>query len=93
MDASYEPGPVETRTVFGVTLQQPPNNVEITANSLPAPVSAKTATTAELSRDMVLALHVLRATQSNSVVYVQNGMVIGLGAGQQSRIHCTRLAG
>jgi phosphoribosylaminoimidazolecarboxamide formyltransferase/IMP cyclohydrolase len=93
MDPAYEPGPVETRTVYGLTLQQPPNNVDIVPDALPAAVSSKSDVSVDLKRDMVLALHVLRATQSNSVVYVQNGMVVGLGAGQQSRIHCTRLAG
>ncbi|KAJ6259955.1 hypothetical protein Dda_5599 [Drechslerella dactyloides] len=94
IDEFYTPPAVETRTVYGVTMSQSRNDVKITprtfsniltANTDPLPESAIT--------DLTVATIALKYTQSNSVCYAKNGMVIGLGAGQQSRIHCTRLAG
>ncbi|OAQ95631.1 hypothetical protein LLEC1_04061 [Akanthomyces lecanii] len=96
IDPDYNPGPTETRTVYGINLQQHRNDVEISAtksfNSIltpkdggPLPENA--------ARDLAIATITLKYTQSNSVCYAFNGQVIGLGAGQQSRIHCTRLAG
>lgn len=90
MDETYEPPPVETRSVYGVTLQQHINDVVINpreafGHSSSLPDSAL--------RDLTVATIALKYTQSNSVCYALNGQVIGLGAGQQSRIHCTRLAG
>ena len=96
VDPSYEPPATETRTVYGVSLRQGRNDVQITPkdtfasiitpkDSPPLPESAL--------RDLTVATVALKYTQSNSVCYARNGQVIGLGAGQQSRIHCTRLAG
>ena len=96
IDVAYEPAQTETRTVFGVNLSQGRNDVEISPSSAfssivvpkdspPLPSSAQ--------RDLTVATIALKYTQSNSVCYALNGQVIGLGAGQQSRIHCTRLAG
>lgn len=94
MDPDYVPPPVETRQVYGISLQQKRNDCKISAattfNKL---VSANKNLTEEGKRDMAVATIAVKYTQSNSVCYARNGMVIGLGAGQQSRIHCTRLAG
>ncbi|KAJ2749718.1 bifunctional phosphoribosylaminoimidazolecarboxamide formyltransferase/IMP cyclohydrolase [Coemansia pectinata] len=93
MDASYEPGSVETRQVYGLSLQQRRNDVQISADLFTNIVSRNRDLTEQAARDLVVATIVLKYTQSNSVCYARNGMVVGLGAGQQSRIHCTRLAG
>ncbi|KAJ2012512.1 bifunctional phosphoribosylaminoimidazolecarboxamide formyltransferase/IMP cyclohydrolase [Coemansia sp. RSA 455] len=93
MDASYEPGSVETRQVYGLSLQQRRNDVQISADLFTNIVSRNKDLTEQAARDLVVATIALKYTQSNSVCYARNGMVVGLGAGQQSRIHCTRLAG
>ncbi|KAL7789419.1 bifunctional purine biosynthesis protein [Trichoderma ceciliae] len=95
IDPDYTPGPVETRTVYGVSLQQHRNDAEITPKSFSAVITPKDAgpLPENAARDLTVATITLKYTQSNSVCYAVNGQVIGLGAGQQSRIHCTRLAG
>ncbi|KAJ9211351.1 hypothetical protein DTO166G4_7085 [Paecilomyces variotii] len=96
MDESYVPAPQETRTLYGVQLTQHRNDVTITPtktfNTIVTPKDLKTLPDSAL-RDLTVATIALKYTQSNSVCYALNGQVIGLGAGQQSRIHCTRLAG
>ncbi|KAM0742950.1 hypothetical protein ACQRIT_003127 [Beauveria bassiana] len=95
MDPDYNPGPTETRTVYGINLQQHRNDVEISASkSFSTIITPKDGSLpANAARDLAIATITLKYTQSNSVCYAYNGQVIGLGAGQQSRIHCTRLAG
>ena len=96
MDETYEPQAIETRTVYGVSLQQGRNDVKITPTetfkSIITPKDSAPLSDSAL-RDLTVATIALKYTQSNSVCYALNGQVIGLGAGQQSRIHCTRLAG
>lgn len=96
MDETYEPPLFETRTVYGVQLLQHRNDVQIrpkdTFNSIITPKDSPPLPDSAL-RDLTVATTALKYTQSNSVCYAINGQVIGLGAGQQSRIHCTRLAG
>ncbi|KAL9046058.1 MAG: hypothetical protein Q9214_001015, partial [Letrouitia sp. 1 TL-2023] len=96
MEESYEPPATETRTVYGVSLQQHRNDVSITLkdtfNAIITPKDSEPLPEHAL-RDLTVATIALKYTQSNSVCYALNGQVIGLGAGQQSRIHCTRLAG
>ncbi|KAM3560808.1 hypothetical protein ARSEF4850_003502 [Beauveria asiatica] len=95
MDPDYNPGPTETRTVYGINLEQHRNDVEISATkSFSTIITPKDGSLpANAARDLAIATITLKYTQSNSVCYAYNGQVIGLGAGQQSRIHCTRLAG
>ncbi|KAL6694936.1 bifunctional purine biosynthesis protein [Trichoderma pleuroticola] len=95
IDPDYTPGPIETRTVYGVTLQQHRNDAEISPKSFTTIITPKDAGALpeNAARDLTVATITLKYTQSNSVCYAFNGQVIGLGAGQQSRIHCTRLAG
>ncbi|EHK17521.1 uncharacterized protein TRIVIDRAFT_42985 [Trichoderma virens Gv29-8] len=95
IDPDYTPGPIETRTVYGVTLQQHRNDAEISPKSFTTIITPKDAGALpeNAARDLTVATITLKYTQSNSVCYAVNGQVIGLGAGQQSRIHCTRLAG
>ncbi|KAM3562356.1 hypothetical protein MY1884_001855 [Beauveria asiatica] len=95
MDPDYNPGPTETRTVYGINLEQHRNDVEISATkSFSTIITPKDGSLpANAARDLAIATMTLKYTQSNSVCYAYNGQVIGLGAGQQSRIHCTRLAG
>jgi phosphoribosylaminoimidazolecarboxamide formyltransferase / IMP cyclohydrolase len=95
MDPNFEPTPIETRTVYGVELRQHRNDVKITLkDSFTNALVPKGAEAPESAlRDLTVATIALKYTQSNSVCYALNGQVIGLGAGQQSRIHCTRLAG
>ncbi len=93
IDPDYTPDPVERRKVFGITFEQHYNDLAITPEMLDNIVTANKELPPEAKRDMVLALITLKYTQSNSVCYVKNGQTIGVGAGQQSRIHCTRLAG
>ncbi|KAM0444529.1 hypothetical protein ACHAPV_007771 [Trichoderma viride] len=95
IDPEYTPGPVETRTVYGVTLQQHRNDAEISPKTFSTIITPKDAGALpeNAARDLTVATITLKYTQSNSVCYAFNGQVIGLGAGQQSRIHCTRLAG
>ncbi|KIW50661.1 bifunctional purine biosynthesis protein ADE17 [Exophiala xenobiotica] len=96
MDETYEPPAQENRTVYGVQLTQGRNDVKILPNqtfsSVVRPKNASTLSDSAL-RDLTVATIAVKYTQSNSVCYALNGQVIGLGAGQQSRIHCTRLAG
>ena len=96
IDESYEPPITETRNVYGISLQQHRNDVEIIAkdtfNAIIIPKDSPPLAESAL-RDLTIATIALKYTQSNSVCYALNGQVIGLGAGQQSRIHCTRLAG
>lgn len=95
IDPEYTPGPTETRTVYGINLQQHRNDIEISPKSFTTIITPKDggALSEAAARDLTVATITLKYTQSNSVCYATNGQVIGLGAGQQSRIHCTRLAG
>lgn len=93
IDPNYVPGQMEFREVFGVTLQQKRNDAIINQSTFKEIVSKNKALTEQAVIDLTVATLVLKYTQSNSVCYAKNGMVVGLGAGQQSRIHCTRLAG
>lgn len=91
-DPDYEPPIIEHKEIFGVTFEQSRNNIELTADCLTdIPTIAKIP--ADAQRDLLIALITLKYTQSNSVCYVKGGQAIGIGAGQQSRVHCTRLAG
>lgn len=94
IDPNYEPAPIERKQVFGITFEQLRNNVQLDDPKLfdNIPTQNKTFTDAA-RRDLVISLITLKYTQSNSVCYVKDGQAIGIGAGQQSRIHCTRLAG
>ncbi len=94
IDPNYVPEPVERKQVFGVTFEQGRNEVKLNDPKLfeNIPTKAKNFTP-EALRDLMIALITLKYTQSNSVCYVKDGQAIGIGAGQQSRIHCTRLAG
>ena len=94
MDADYRPEPLERKQVFGITFEQGRNEIRLDDDALFANVPTANKTfTPEARRDLVIALITLKYTQSNSVCYVKDGQAIGIGAGQQSRIHCTRLAG
>ncbi len=93
IDPDYTPKPLERRDIFGVTFEQGHNDLEINADMLQNIVTENKVLSEEAKRDMIVALITLKYTQSNSVCYVKNGQAIGVGAGQQSRIHCTRLAG
>ena len=93
IDPDYVPAPQEYKDVFGVTFQQGRNNFEISDALLNNIVTDNKDLPADARRDMIVALITLKYTQSNSVCYVKDGQAIGVGAGQQSRIHCTRLAG
>ncbi|KAK9323015.1 cytidine deaminase-like protein [Lipomyces orientalis] len=93
IDPAYTPDPVETRQVYGVSLSQKRNDVFINSGSFKDIVSKNKDLPDSAITDLVVATIALKYTQSNSVAYAKNGMLIGLGAGQQSRIHCTRLAG
>lgn len=93
IDAAYEPKAIEQRDVFGVTFEQGHNDLKITREMLGNIVTANKNLTEQAALDMIVSLITLKYTQSNSVCYVKNGQTIGVGAGQQSRIHCTRLAG
>lgn len=93
MDTAYEPAVQETKDVYGVTFEQGRNNVQITADLLNEIPTANKDMSEEAKRDLIVALITLKYTQSNSVCYVKDGQAIGIGAGQQSRVHCTRLAG
>lgn len=93
IDPSYEPPELETRLIGGIEFMQKRNTVIPGFDDLKNIVTANKDLPVEAQRDMVLAMITLKYTQSNSVCYVFNGQVIGVGAGQQSRIHCTRLAG
>ena len=93
IDPGYTPDPVERRRIYGVTFEQGRNNLKITKDELSNIVSQNKDLPESAKIDLVTALITLKYTQSNSVCYVKNGQTIGVGAGQQSRIHCTRLAG
>ncbi|KAK6954482.1 bifunctional phosphoribosylaminoimidazolecarboxamide formyltransferase/IMP cyclohydrolase [Daldinia eschscholtzii] len=94
IDPEYQPDPTEVRTVYGVTLTQHRNDIELSPTSFSRTITPKDFALPEAAaRDLTVATIALKYTQSNSVCYAKDGQVIGLGAGQQSRIHCTRLAG
>lgn len=93
IDPSYVPSPVETKEVFGVTFEQGRNNFEINEALLSNVVTKNKTLPGSAKRDLIISLITLKYTQSNSVCYAVDGQAIGVGAGQQSRIHCTRLAG
>ncbi|MEK8130948.1 phosphoribosylaminoimidazolecarboxamide formyltransferase [Paenibacillus filicis] len=93
IDPDYVPDPVELRTLFGLKLQQERNNAAIEASALEHIVTENKDLPDNAKRDLLIALVTLKYTQSNSICYTLDGQTIGIGAGQQSRIHCTRLAG
>lgn len=93
IDKDYVPNPIERKQVFGVTFEQGRNNFEINKELLNNIVTKNKELPESAKTDLILALIVLKYTQSNSVAYAKGGQAIGIGAGQQSRIHCTRLAG
>lgn len=93
IDASYVPAPIERKQVYGITFEQGRNELAIDDALLSNIVTKNQTLTEQAKIDMKIALITLKYTQSNSVCYVKNGQAIGIGAGQQSRVHCTRLAG
>ena len=94
IDTTYTPAPMERKQVYGITFEQLRNEVNLNNDNLFANIPTKNQTfPAKAIRDLKIALITLKYTQSNSVCYVKDGQAIGIGAGQQSRIHCTRLAG
>lgn len=94
IDPNYVPAPIEKKQVFGITFEQGRNEVKLDDPALFENIPTKNKTfTENAKRDLIIALITLKYTQSNSVCYVKDGQAIGIGAGQQSRIHCTRLAG
>ncbi len=93
IDPDYKPEPIEHKDVFGITFEQGRNEIEINQDLLNNIVTENKDIPEFAKRDMLIALITLKYTQSNSVCYVKDGQAIGIGAGQQSRIHCTRLAG
>lgn len=93
IDPSFVPEKVEKKQVYGITFEQGRNEFEINEALLEKVVTAKTELSLEAKRDLIVALITLKYTQSNSVCFAKDGQAIGVGAGQQSRIHCTRLAG
>ncbi|MBP3446674.1 MAG: phosphoribosylaminoimidazolecarboxamide formyltransferase [Clostridia bacterium] len=93
IDPDYVPQPIERKQVFGITFEQGRNDYKIDESQLENIVTANKEFPEEAKRDLIIALITLKYTQSNSVCYAKDGQAIGVGAGQQSRIHCTRLAG
>lgn len=93
MDLNYKPQPVEHKDVYGITFEQGRNEILIDDEMLSNIVTKNKIFPDDAKRDLLISLITLKYTQSNSVCYVKDGQVIGVGAGQQSRIHCTRLAG
>lgn len=94
IDPNYKPEAIERKQVFGVTFEQGRNEIDLTGENLFDNIPTQNKNfTEEAKRDLKIALITLKYTQSNSVCYVKDGQAIGIGAGQQSRIHCTRLAG
>ena len=93
IDPNYVPAEIERKQVFGVTFEQGRNNIEITPDLFTDIVSENKDLPDFAIRDLIISMITLKYTQSNSVCYVKDGQAIGIGAGQQSRIHCTRLAG
>lgn len=90
----YKPAPIEHKDVFGITFEQGRNEIKLNGDELFANIPTRNKNFPEAAkRDLMIALITLKYTQSNSVCYVKDGQAIGIGAGQQSRIHCTRLAG
>ena len=93
IDENYKPAEIERKQVFGVTFEQGRNELDINDELLGNIVTNNKELSDEAKRNLKIALITLKYTQSNSVCYVKDGQAIGIGAGQQSRIHCTRLAG
>ncbi len=94
IDPNYVPAPIEKKQVFGITFEQGRNEVKLDDPALFENIPTKNKTfTENAKRDLIISLITLKYTQSNSVCYVKDGQAIGIGAGQQSRLHCTRLAG
>ena len=94
IDPNYVPAPIEKKQVFGITFEQGRNEMRLDDPALFENMPTKNKTfTEDAKRDLIISLITLKYTQSNSVCYVKDGQAIGIGAGQQSRIHCTRLAG
>lgn len=94
IDPNYQPNPIEHKQVFGITFEQGRNEVKLNDDRLFENIPTEQQSLPEnAKRDLIIALITLKYTQSNSVCYVKDGQAIGIGAGQQSRIHCTRLAG
>ena len=93
IDENYKPAPIETKQVYGVSFEQGRNELEINKELLANIVTENKNIPADKLDDLMISLITLKYTQSNSVCYVKDGQAIGIGAGQQSRIHCTRLAG
>ena len=93
IDPDYVPEMIEHKDVFGITFEQGRNELKIDKDLLANVVTEANNLTEEVARDMIVSLITLKYTQSNSVCYVKDGQAIGIGAGQQSRVHCTRLAG
>ena len=93
MDESYRPNPIEHKQVFGITFEQGRNEIVIDESAVSNIVTENKNLPDDAKRDLIIALITLKYTQSNSVAYAKNGQVIGVGAGQQSRVHCVRLAG
>lgn len=93
IDPEYVPALAESKEVFGITFEQDRNEAKITADLFANRPTANKEIPAEAERDLIIAMITLKYTQSNSVCYVKDGQAIGIGAGQQSRVHCTRLAG
>ena len=93
IDENYVPAPIEHKDVFGVTFEQGRNELKIDESSLENIVTENKELPESAKRDLIISLITLKYTQSNSVCYAKDGQTIGVGAGQQSRIHCTRLAG
>ncbi len=93
IDPDFTPDPIERKQVYGITFEQGRNNFEINKELLTDIVTDNKNMTEEAKRDLIIALITLKYTQSNSVCFAKDGQAIGVGAGQQSRIHCTRLAG
>ena len=93
MDKAYKPAELEQKEVFGITFEQKRNNVKLDGECLKDIPTKNKAIDENAKRDLLIALITLKYTQSNSVCYAKDGQAIGIGAGQQSRVHCTRLAG
>lgn len=93
IDPDYKPAPIETKQVYGISFEQGRNELPIDNELLANVVTNNKDIPDDKKRDLLISLIVLKYTQSNSVCYVKDGQAIGIGAGQQSRIHCTRLAG
>ena len=93
IDPAYEPAPIERKDVFGITFEQGRNELHIDDDFFSNIVTENKELTEQAKIDLAISMITLKYTQSNSVCYVKGGQAIGIGAGQQSRIHCTRLAG